>query len=299
MQGRDILLIITIMVIWGVNFVAIKMGASEFDPFVITALRFFFAAFPLVFFIQRPQVPKRYFIAYGTIFGTGVWGMAACSNSFGLSAGITSILMQFDVLTSVLVGALIYKEKITKQMAVGMVIAMVGLTVSIAYTNGNITPVGLIFIFIASLCWPLASIVIRQSGSTTPFAFTIWGMVFAPIPLLMLSLLMNGTEGIVTTFSHWNSHAWFSVLFQAYPTTVFGYWVWNKMTLKYPMALIAPTTLMTTVFGLIGGYVIYDEHLTQVQWVSCALFLAGIVVVVYPRKIRNTVSVSRSVSTES
>ena len=284
MQGRDLLLIIIVMVIWGINFTAIKMGASEFDPFVITAIRFFLASFPLVFFIKRPPVSVRYFIAYGTVFGTGVWGMGACAIAFGLSAGMEAILIQLDVLTSVLVGALVYKETITKRMGAGMMIAMLGLTVSIIYTNGNITAAGLFFIAICAICWPLASIIIRQSGTTTPFAFTVWGMAFAPIPLIGLSLLMHGTQGFVSTFTHWNGNAWFSVLFQAYPTTIFGYWIWNKMTLKYPMAILAPTTLMTTVFALISGYIIYGEQLSSVQWVSCALFLLGIIVVIYPKK---------------
>ncbi len=56
------------------------------------------------------------------------------------------------------------------------------------------------------------------------------------------------------------------------------------MILKYPMAKLAPMTLLISVFALLSGYVIFGEMLSLVQWVSCALFLAGIVLVLYPNR---------------
>lgn len=95
---------------------------------------------------------------------------------------------------------------------------------------------------------------------------------------------MNGWQTLTITYEQWNSHTWISVLFQAYPTTLFGYWVWNKMLLKYPMSQLAPLTLLVTVFALISGYLIYDEQLSPAQWVSCATFLFGICLVLYPQR---------------
>lgn len=284
MQGKHLLLVIGVMVIWGVNFSAIKLGVSQLDPFLIAAARFFLATFPIIFFVSKPKVPVRYFIAYGLVFGTGIWGMAYCSIAFGLSSGMASVLLQLDVLTTIAVGALLYKEKITKQMWMGIVAALLGLALAIVYTNGNITLLGVIFIIVSAICWPLTGVIIRHSGTQSPFAFNIWGMLFAPVPLVLLSISINGLSGLVETYHQWNNSAWFSVLFQAYPTTLFGYWIWNKMILTYPMSKLAPLTLLTTVFALLSGYVFFGETLSTVQWVSCSLFLAGITMVLYPAK---------------
>lgn len=286
MQIKDLVLVITVMIIWGVNFSAIKLGVSNFDPLVIAAMRFFFATFPILFFVARPNVEWRYLIGYGLVFGTGIWGMASCAISFGLSSGMASVLLQTDVLTSILVGVLLYKEVITRQMWLGIMVALVGLALSIIYTNGNITLLGVMFISVSAICWPLAGAIVRQSGTNSPFAFTIWGMLFAPVPLLLLSISLNGTAALMATFDSWNYQAWFSVLFQAYPTTLFGYWVWNKMVLKYPMALLAPMTLLTSVFALLSGYWVFDETLSPVQWISCSLFLVGIVIVICPKPVK-------------
>ncbi|MCG6404609.1 EamA family transporter [Vibrio fluvialis] len=283
MQGRDLLLIISVMAIWGFNFSMIKLGVSEMDPLLIAAARFFCATFPIIFFVRKPNVQWRYLMAYGLVFGTGIWGMASCSITFGLSSGMASVLLQTDVLTTVLVGVLLYKEVISARMAPGIVVSVVGLVVSIIYTNGNVTLAGVLFIMISAICWPLAGVIVRKSSTRSAFAFNIWGMLFAPLPLVALSVGMNGWDVLSTTYQQWNSNAWISVLFQAYPTTVFGYWVWNKMVLKYPMSQLAPMTLLVSVFALLSGYAIYDEQLSLAQWVSCSTFLLGIGLVLYPQ----------------
>lgn len=297
MQGRDLLLIISVMAIWGFNFSMIKLGVSEMDPLLIAAARFFCATFPIIFFVRKPNVQWRYLMAYGLVFGTGIWGMASCSITFGLSSGMASVLLQTDVLTTVLVGVLLYKEVISARMAAGIVVSVVGLVVSIIYTNGNVTLAGVVFIMISAICWPLAGVIVRKSGTRSAFAFNIWGMLFAPLPLVALSVGMNGWDVLSTTYQQWNSNAWISVLFQAYPTTVFGYWVWNKMVLKYPMSQLAPMTLLVSVFALLSGYAIYDEQLSLAQWVSCSTFLLGIGLVLYPQSKQQPAFEKRTVST--
>ncbi|EKO3379805.1 EamA family transporter [Vibrio fluvialis] len=297
MQGRDLLLIISVMAIWGFNFSMIKLGVSEMDPLLIAAARFFCATFPIIFFVRKPNVQWRYLMAYGLVFGTGIWGMASCSITFGLSSGMASVLLQTDVLTTVLVGVLLYKEVISARMAAGIVVSVVGLVVSIIYTNGNVTLAGVVFIMISAICWPLAGVIVRKSGTRSAFAFNIWGMLFAPLPLVALSVAMNGWDVLSNTYQQWNSNAWISVLFQAYPTTVFGYWVWNKMVLKYPMSQLAPMTLLVSVFALLSGYAIYDEQLSLAQWVSCSTFLLGIGLVLYPQSKKQPAFEKRTVST--
>ncbi|MBY8298522.1 EamA family transporter [Vibrio fluvialis] len=296
MQGRDLLLIISVMAIWGFNFSMIKLGVSEMDPLLIAAARFFCATFPIIFFVRKPNVQWRYLMAYGLVFGTGIWGMASCSITFGLSSGMASVLLQTDVLTTVLVGVLLYKEVISARMAAGIVLSVVGLVVSIIYTNGNVTLAGVVFIMISAICWPLAGVIVRKSGTRSAFAFNIWGMLFAPLPLVALSVGMNGWDVLSTTYQQWNSNAWISVLFQAYPTTVFGYWVWNKMVLNYPMSQLAPMTLLVSVFALLSGYAIYDEQLSLAQWVSCSTFLLGIGLVLYPQSKKQPAFEKRTVS---
>ncbi|MBU2236616.1 MAG: EamA family transporter, partial [Gammaproteobacteria bacterium] len=76
-------------------------------------------------------------------------------------------------------------------------------------------------------------------------------------------------------FTQWTL---FSALFQAYPTTLLGYWFWNKMIMKYSVSSVAPMTLLVPVFGIFGGYWFYNEPIETNQIIAAVLILLGLFV---------------------
>ena len=54
MRLRDLALVLLVVVLWGVNFVVIKLGLRGVSPFVLAGLRFTFTALPAIFFLRRP-----------------------------------------------------------------------------------------------------------------------------------------------------------------------------------------------------------------------------------------------------
>lgn len=49
MSIRDMLLALCVVVIWGVNFVVIKVGLHGMPPLLLGALRFILVVFPAIF----------------------------------------------------------------------------------------------------------------------------------------------------------------------------------------------------------------------------------------------------------
>ncbi|WP_085299960.1 EamA family transporter [Cognaticolwellia mytili] len=278
MNNRDLLLGIFVMIVWGLNFSVIKLGVSEIDPLLLTALRFTFAVIPAVFFVKRPQVKWRYLVGYGLTFAIGVWGMGSWSIQAGLSAGMASVLMQMNVVISLLVGYFLLKENITSMRIIGSVIAIMGLVLSILVTDGSVTTLGLLLILIASLSWSITSIIVKKAGTKEVFSFSIWGMLFAPLPLFILAFLQGSHQQLPTSDLLMNPSVIFSVLFQAYPVTLFGYWVWNRLLVKYPLSTVAPLSLLVPIFGLLGSAIFYQEKIGTMKAVACILVLTGLMI---------------------
>ncbi|KZN14232.1 EamA family transporter [Marinomonas sp. TW1] len=276
MKLRDFGLLFVLMALWGLNFSVIKLGVNNIDPLMLTALRFTFAVFPLVLFIKRPNVQWRYLIAYGLSFGVGVWGLTTLSIRLGLSAGMASLLLDMSVVSSLLVGYFLLKERLTLNKLLGAGLALIGLFIIMQADGGAITMAGLVLVLFASTCWSLNGVIVKWANTREIFAFNVWGMLFAPVPLVLLSVLLNGTGVITTLLSEFNQSALFSVLFQAYPTTLLGYWLWNKMIVKYSISSVAPMTLLVPVFGILGGYWFYDEVISLSQIVAGGLILIGL-----------------------
>ena len=85
MTPRDTLIALTIIVVWGVNFMAIKWGVAEVPPLLLTALRYVVAAVPAIFFVKRPKVGLGILIAYGLAIGVGQFGLLFSAIQFAVS----------------------------------------------------------------------------------------------------------------------------------------------------------------------------------------------------------------------
>lgn len=284
MTRNDFLLALLVMAIWGFNFSMIKLGITDVHPLLATAARFSLAVIPAIFFIARPQVAWRYLISYGLVFGVGIWGMASWSITAGLSSGMSSVLLSSNALISMAVGIFIHKESASSRKLLGAFTALIALVVLVTATNGNITVQGLMFILIAASSWTLMGVIVKASKTNQAFAFNVWGMLFAPVPLVLFAVGIYGPGIVGQAFELWNTNTTIAVMFQAYPTTLFGYWVWNRLLIRYPLSTTAPLTLLVPVFALISGYAMYGESLSYAQMIACVLFLIGIGLIVKPAR---------------
>lgn len=269
---------IGLMCLWGLNFSVIKLGADQINPVLLTAMRFIFAVFPAIFFIARPNVSLKYLIAYGLSFGVGVWGMMTWSITLGLSAGMAGVLLQLSMVFGLLLGWIYLKETIQPQKKLGAMLALAGLAMSFMLQDGSVPPSALIFALIAGFSWSMTALIVKLSKTKQVFAFSVWGMLFAPVPLLFLAWVSHGSEVFFQLPQQMNGSVWFSILFQAYPTTLLGYWIWNKLVLKYPLSTTSLLTTLVPVFGILGSVVFYDEQLGSTKLVACMFILSGLLV---------------------
>jgi len=286
MSLKDGLLAILITAIWGLNFSVIKLGLTSLDPFTLASVRFLLCALPLVFFIKKPDIPMLYVALYGVLFGVGLWGMVNLGIYFGVSAGIASLVLQTSVFFTIIMGALFLQEKIQKVKIVGFTLAILGLIFILNLTDGSITYAGLVLVIIGALSWSIANVVVKKSGATKIFSLMVWSSLFSPIPLMLLAYLTQGQDVFSNFLTNIDGKAVFFILFQAYPTTLFGYWVWNTLINKYDISKVAPLSLLVPIFGLLGSYVIFSEAMSMGKIIAFALIVGGLLVNTFGHKLQ-------------
>ncbi|WP_438463508.1 EamA family transporter [Marinomonas sp. PE14-40] len=276
MKKLDLCLLTALMALWGFNFSVIKLGVNNIDPLVLTAMRFTFAVFPLIFFIKKPDVKWRYLISYGLTFGVGVWGLTTLAIDAGTSSGMASLLLDMSVVSGLLISYFFLNEKLSFNKLFGASLALIGLFIIMQEQGGSVTLKGLVLVLAASLFWSINGLIVKRANTKSIFAFNIWAMLFAPLPLLLLAVVSHGPEVITNLHLGINSSAIFSALFQAYPTTLLGYWFWNKMIVKYELSSVAPMTLLVPVFAILGGYWFYQEAIVLSQILAAIFILLGL-----------------------
>lgn len=112
MSIKDGLLALCVVVLWGVNFVVIKIGLHGMPPFLLAGLRFLLVALPAIFFIPAPRIPFRWLLAYGMTISFGQFGFLFLAIKLGMPAGIASLVLQAQAFFTLLVGAVLLSEKL-------------------------------------------------------------------------------------------------------------------------------------------------------------------------------------------
>ena len=106
MSPKDLLLALVVIIVWGLNFVVIKIGLHDMPPMLLGALRFMLAAFPAILFIRRPQIPLRWLLAYGLTISLGQFAFLFYAMSVGMPAGLASLVLQSQAFFTLLFAAL-------------------------------------------------------------------------------------------------------------------------------------------------------------------------------------------------
>jgi O-acetylserine/cysteine efflux transporter len=288
MKPKHLVLAILTTAIWGLNFSIIKLGLKSVDPFVLAGIRFTLCALPAVFFIPRPKVKLPYLVAYGLIFGVGLWGVVNLSIQAGLSAGIASLVLQLSAFFTILLGAVVFREPVSKFQYAGIVLALFGLGCIVTITDGSATLIGVVLVILGAVSWSVANVVIKKSGTKEVFGFLVWSSLFSPIPLFLVAWIEHGSQGYLQTFARIDDRAIFSILFQVYPTTLFGYWIWNSLLKKYPVSMVAPLSLLVPIFGMLGSMLVFGEHIGATKLLAMLFIVLGLTTGLYGRQLSSS-----------
>ncbi|UEB98073.1 EamA family transporter [Pseudomonas sp. HN2] len=287
MKPLHVVLAVLITAIWGVNFSVIKLGLATVDPFILAGIRFSLCALPAIFFIRKPDVPWRYIIGYGLVFGIGLWGVVNLGIKAGLSAGIASLVLQFSAFFTILLGGWVFKEALTRFQVLGMLIALAGLLCIISISDGSVSLSGVLLVLVGAASWSVANIINKKASTRDVFGFLVWSSAFAPIPLFALDYAVNGSVGYTTLVNQIDTMAVLSILFQVYPNTLFAYWIWNSLLKTYPVSTVAPLSLLVPIFGMLGSVVVFNESVPLNKVLAVVLIVVGLAVGLYGQRIFN------------
>jgi len=284
MSLRDALITLAVMIVWGTNFVVIRIGVEHFPPLFFACLRFVFALLPAVFFLKRPAVPWSRLAAYGLLIGAGQFGLLFIAIKSFISPGIASLIMQSQSFFTILLAAAITREKVQPFQLVGFVLAGLGIAVILWHTDGATTPLGVALCLLAALCWSSGNIVVRSTPGIDMLAYVVWTSLFAVPPLFALSWLIEGWPAIAHGVANAPVTAWAAAVWQALGNVMFGFAVWGWLLSRYAAATIAPTTLLVPVFGMAAAALWLGESLPLWKFVAGGLVLCGLCInILWPR----------------
>ena len=273
-----------VILIWGLNFVVMKLGLQGLSPFVMGGLRFCVAALPLLLLVKPPQLPWRYLLAYGMAQGLGQFGLLFLGLQLGMTAGMASVVMQTQAFFTLLLGMPILREPTRPVQWLGLGVALLGL-IAIACAHGDgpgqMTLIGFVLTLGAALMWAISNLVGRLAARVSdyePFNFIVWTSLVPIVPFFALALGQQGSAAVLTQLSHIDLKGAGAVLYLGLLATLLAYSLWTRLLKRHPAAKVAPWSLLVPVVGLWAAAMAFGEQPLPLQWAGTTAVLFGLLI---------------------
>jgi O-acetylserine/cysteine efflux transporter len=275
-KPRHVAVAVMIAAIWGVNFVVIDVGLGSLPPLLFAGVRFVAAAFPAVLFVRRPAIPWRWLVLIGLPLGVGQFGLLFTSMHIGMPAGLSSLVLQSQALFTAIFAAVMLRERPRRNQLAGIVVAFAGIVV-IGMSLGQGSP-----LFAFTLCvvgaamWGLANIGMRKAQPPDAFAFMVWLSLVPPVPLLALSLIIEGPRADLHALAHISAGGLGAVFYIAYISTLVGFGAWGWLMRRYDAGQVAMYSLLVPPFGMSSAALFLGERITVTDIVAALLIVGGV-----------------------
>jgi O-acetylserine/cysteine efflux transporter len=282
MSRRDSLLAALVATIWGFNFVVIDWGMRGVPPLLFAALRFAAVVFPAVLLVPRPAAPWRVVAAVGVFMSLGQFGLLYVSMAAGLPPGLAALVLQAQVIFTVLIAAGVLRERPTGHQVVGVLLGSVGLAVVALGRGGQVTVAALVLCLLAALSWGIGNVVSRASGITGGLSLTVWSAVVVPVPLVVLSLLVDGPGAVSAALASFSWQAVASTAYTAGLASLVGYGIFNSLLSRNPSAAVVPWVLLAPVVAMTSAWLLLGQRPNGAETLGGLVLIAGVLVALRP-----------------
>jgi O-acetylserine/cysteine efflux transporter len=293
---RDSLLAALVAAIWGFNFVVIDWGMHGVPPLLFAAVRFTLVVLPAVFLVPRPVAPWSVVVAVGAFMSLGQFGFLYVAMDAGMTPGLAALVLQAQVIFTVVIAAGVLRERPTRAQVLGVLLGTAGLYIVAVGRGGHITATALALCLLGALSWGIGSVVSRASGVSGGLSLTVWSAVVVPVPLLALSLMLDGPGAVGTALSSFSWQSAVSTLYTAGLASLLGYGIFNSLLSRNPSVSVVPWVLLAPVVAMGSAWPLLDQQPTGAELLGGAVLIAGVLVAMRPRGRRRGGSAALPVS---
>jgi drug/metabolite transporter (DMT)-like permease len=276
-QGLAILALFVLVLIWGYNWVVMKIAIRYAAPFDYAALRVLLGGLSLLLVLawrKQPLRPKRAAgaAAVGLLQMTCFYGLSTWALVSG-GAGKTAVLnyaMPFWVL---FLAWFILRERPARLQWISVAVGLAGLVCILMPFSlaGGVLSKGLALA--SSLCWAGGIIIAKRLQQREPLdllSFTTWQMLFGGIPLLAAALLIPSPPIV------WSGTFIAALIFSVIPGNALAWLLWAYALSRLPAGVAGLGTLGAPVIGVLAAQLQLGETPTWIEGVGMLLILGAL-----------------------
>ncbi len=275
-----------VCLIWGTTYLALRIGVTQFPPFLFSLLRFTCAGPILLILVLT--VGKQKWPDHKTLFNQAVSGVLMITLGISMvgwaevyiSSGMAAIICSVMPVWTILINVIATKdEKPNWLIILGLT---TGLSSIVLIFSEHLTEfsnkdyqAGIAITFISNLCWAIGSIFIKKKNqNTNPFMGAGLQMTFGAIALIPLSLVFDDYSTI-----HWSTDVAYSLSYMIVIGSVGAYACYSYAIKKLPMTLVSMYAYINPIVAVVLGWLVLNEKLNGRISLAILITIAGIYLV--------------------
>ena len=286
LSQKHLLLVLSIVLIWGVNFIAVFIGLKGLPPFLLCALRFGLAALPWVFILPKPKGPLKWIFGYGLFNFAMQFGLLFTGIHLGLSPGLSSLVLQVSVFFSMGLSFLFFQDKPSLLKICGSLISFIGIGLVALRVDSGSTFIGLLLTIAAAFSWAAGNMFTKKVNAESPLSLVVWGNLIAFPFMAVTSIVVEGPVLIMSSLQNMSWATVLAVIYIVYLSTHIGYGAWGFLLKSYSASIVVPFTLLIPVVGFLSSAVFLGEPLPSWKLWASLFIMGGLIFGLLEKQIR-------------
>ena len=276
--------LVLLMVVWGLNVVAIKILVSVFAPITITALRIFTASL-VVFLVLLAtkgirKLTKR---EMGITFIAGLLNVVA--HHFFLSIGLTKttasntgIILGLSPLLTAVLAMLFLGDRFSLMKFSGIIFGFIGVVFIVMHGSSAVNAVSLgdLYVFLSVLAQGISFILIKKAANTLDTRLLTGGMLLSGSVVLFLLALLREPQGLMT-LNQGELITWMVFFASAIFATGLDHMVYNKAIHHIGPTEAAIFINLSPFFSLVSSYLFLKETIHLLQMFGLLFIVVGVI----------------------
>jgi len=280
----DVLLAISVPVIWGLGFALAKVAFvyTEFPPILLIAFRFTLTALVLVWFFKPPwgYMTKIFWIS---VVSATLQYALTFTGLDGMDASTAIIIVQLEVPFMAILAAVFLKDHLGWKRTMGLTLAFVGVVIIAGQPRLQADFLPVFLVIGGAFMWAVGQIMIKKlDGRIDGFTLITWVAIMAAPQLFLMSWIFEDGQRAAITSTNWIG--WAVIVYLGLAMTAFGYGIWYHLLGKYPVTSVGPFLMLLPVATIAGSMVILGERLSLLEMAGAVVVILGVWIVTTSKK---------------
>ncbi|MEP6549930.1 MAG: DMT family transporter [Gemmatimonadales bacterium] len=280
--GLTDVLLFTMAVIWGINFVVVKYATGVFNPVAFTGLRVgTAAAFLLLVALARGgiAIPRRDVVRllFLGVIGNGLYQLFFIHGVARTRAGNAALIVGAAPAFIALAARARGLERVKRMTFAGIALSVIGVALvivgSASSSSGQTTLLGSVLVFMGVLSWTVYTILLQPyTKRIDVIQLSAVTMVGGAVPLLAASM----PALISTDWTRVGAGGWLALLYSSVISMGVAYFFWYRGLRVLGPTRTAVYSNLQPVIALLVAWAFLGENPTIFQGVGAATIIAGV-----------------------